>query len=135
MPKKRASKRVPAEIKAFLSGYDSTVQEIALRARALVLDLAPDAVEQIDLPAKMLAYGSKATYRDLICVIMPQKGYVNFGLPRGAELPDPTKLLTGTGKRARHVKLTDARQTDNPSLRALVRASIEQLGKNPSSPQ
>ncbi len=118
---------VPAEVKAFLAAHDTQVQEIALQARALVLKLAPDAIEQIDVSAKMLAYGFAATYKDMICVIMPQKGYVNLGLPRGNTLPDPKNLLTGTGKRARHVQLTDPAQVDSPAIRVLIQASIQQI--------
>ena len=109
--------------------YDPTVQAIALEARALVLQLAPDALEQIDVPAKMLAYGFAATYKDMICVIMPQKTYVNLGLPRGATLPDSAKLLTGTGKKARHVKLTNAKAVDTPQIRALIETSVAQIKK------
>jgi hypothetical protein len=36
------------------------------------------------------------------------KSHVNLMLARGTELPDPEGLLTGTGKRARHVELTSA---------------------------
>lgn len=120
-------KRVPAEVRAFLTAYNPTVQEVALKARALVLEVAPEAVEQIDVSAKMLAYGFAATYKDMICAIQPHKTYVNFGLPRGAELPDPKKLLTGTGKHARHVKLTSAEQVDMPELRGLLEASVAQV--------
>ena len=66
-------------------------------------------------------------YKDLICVITPQKTYVNFGFPRGADLPDPAKLLTGTGKRACHVKLIDPNQANSDALRALLIASIAQI--------
>ena len=130
MLKNSSSKRVPAEVKAFLAAYDANVQALALQTRALVLEIVPNALEQIDVPAKMLAYGFAATYQDLICVIMPQKGYVNFGFPRGADLDDATKLLTGSGKRARHVKLTDSKQVNMPELRALIQASVKQIKKS-----
>ena len=126
---KTTKRRVPAEVKAFLAAYDPAVQEIALEARALVLGIVPDALEQIDVPAKMLAYGFAATYKDMICAIMPQKSYVNLGLPRGTTLPDPAKLLTGTGKKARHVKLTDAKLVKSPQIRALIQESIAQIKK------
>ena len=126
--KKTPHKRKPlAEIRKFLAPYDVRVQKIALAARALVLEVVPDALEQTDAPAKMLAYGFKPTYKDLICVIMPQKGWVNLGFPRGAELDDPAKLLTGTGKRARHVKLDDLAQLKNPALRDLIEQSVAPL--------
>lgn len=130
VPTNKVSKpRVPAEIKAFLAAYDPAVREIALETRAVVLSVVPDALEQIDVSAKMLAYGFAATYKDLICVIMPQKAYVNLGLPRGATLPDPSKLLEGTGKKARHVKLKNANRVEAPEIRALIRASVAQIKK------
>jgi hypothetical protein len=66
----------------------------------------------------------------MICVIMPLKAAVNFGLPRGAELPDPDGLLEGTGKRARHVKVANVAQAGAHGLRALLKASIGQLQRH-----
>jgi hypothetical protein len=92
-----------------------------------VFEVAPGAIEQIDIPGKMLAYGFARTYKDMICVIMPLKAGVNFGMPRGAELDDPDGLLEGTGKRARHVRISAIEQVESPSIRALLQASIDQL--------
>ncbi len=112
------------DIASFLSDYNPEVQELALRARALVLELFPQAVEQLDLSARMLAYGVDRTYKGLVCVIMPLKGAVNLGFARGAELPDPVGLLAGTGKRARHVKLKSTTDLEAPALRALILAAL-----------
>jgi hypothetical protein len=121
------SRALQAEVDAFLAGYTTEVQAIALRLRALVFEVAPGAIEQIDIPGKMLAYGFARTYKDMICVIMPLKAGVNFGMPRGAELDDPDGLLEGTGKRARHAKISAIEQVEEPAIRALLQASIDQL--------
>ncbi len=115
-----------SEINDFLSHFAPPVQALALSARRLVLELAPQSIEQVDLPARMIAYGFQRTYKDTICVIMPLKAVVNLGFPRGAELPDPTGLLAGTGKRARHVRLSEPGDIDDPALRELLRLSIIQ---------
>jgi hypothetical protein len=61
---------------------------------------------------------------DRICYIAPQKkGYVNFGFFFGAGLPDPKKLLTGEGKRMRHVKVWSVDEAKNPALAKLVAAT------------
>jgi hypothetical protein len=39
--------------------------------------------------------------------IGPQKGYVNLYFMNAVELQDPKGLLEGTGKRLRHVKITN----------------------------
>lgn len=122
-----ASPSMNEEITSFLSTYDLPVQELALKTRALVLEVFPQAVEQLDLPARMLAYGLDRTYKGLVCVIMPLKGAVNLGFARGAELPDPTGLLEGAGKRARHVKLKSNADLNNPALRELLLAALTQI--------
>jgi len=115
----------PASAEAFLSAFSPGVQALAHRLRAMVLAALPTALEQVDLPAKLLAYGWAATYKATICVIMPLKAGVNLGFPFGAELPDPAGLLTGTGKRARHVRLTHPAELEQPALRALIDASAD----------
>ena len=46
--------------------------------------------------------------------------HVNVGFFQGASLPDPARLLQGSGKYMRHVKLTH----DNPANAAAIRALI-----------
>jgi hypothetical protein len=112
------------EVLAFLSGFDPQVQAIALGLRALVFDVYPQAIEQIDQPARLLGYGSDRTYKGTLFVIMPLKSAVNLGFARGASLPDPVGLLAGTGKRARHVKVAHVDQVGSPDLRALLEAAL-----------
>ena len=122
-----AQDKTEARILDFLAPYDSRVQGIALKLRDLVLQAAPGALEQVDHPARLLAYGWRQTYRDTICVIMPLKAAVNLGFPCGVDLPDPAGLLTGTGKRARHVKIASIQEAESPELRALLEAAVAQV--------
>lgn len=122
-----SNRRTKAELDAFLKPYAPNVRQIALKLRARVFDAVPDALEQIDLTAHLLGYGLSATYKEMICVIILYKTYVNFGFPRGTELPDPNNLLVGTGKRARHIKITAMEEADNPALVALLEASAGQV--------
>ncbi len=46
--------------------------------------------------------------------------HVNVGFFHGASLPDPGRLLQGTGKFMRHAKLRPAVSTDIASLRKLI---------------
>lgn len=112
------------ELDDFLTPYTPAVQDLALRARDLVLVVTPDAIEQFDPSARLIAYGFDHTYRGLVCGITLQRGYVNLMFARGAELPDPAGLLTGTGKRARHVKIQQPDDLATPALRALLDAAL-----------
>ncbi len=49
--------------------------------------------------------------------------HVNVGFFHGASLPDPTRLLQGTGRFMRHVKLRPGVTLDAASLRRLVEAA------------
>jgi hypothetical protein len=121
----KSREALTTELEEFLSTYAAEMEDLTLEVRDLVLELAPEAIEQIDLPAKMLAYGFAETYTHTICVIIPHKAYVNLGFPRGTELPDPSDLLEGTGKKARHVKIYDEVMAQSPKLRALLQASVD----------
>ncbi|MBL8851156.1 MAG: DUF1801 domain-containing protein [Planctomycetaceae bacterium] len=46
--------------------------------------------------------------------------HVNVGFYHGADLPDPARLLEGTGKRMRHVKLRPATLIDLAALDTLI---------------
>jgi hypothetical protein len=48
------------------------------------------------------------------------KAHVNVGFFRGAEIDDPHRLLEGTGKFMRHVKLSHARDLATTALSRLI---------------
>jgi hypothetical protein len=48
------------------------------------------------------------------------KAHVNVGFFRGAELADPERLLEGTGKFMRHVKLRPERDVNATALKKLI---------------
>jgi hypothetical protein len=59
------------------------------------------------------AFGYVNAYRD----------HVNVGFFFGASLKDPARLLEGTGKRGRHVKLRPGRDVNSAALAQLVDAA------------
>jgi hypothetical protein len=52
---------------------------------------------------------------------------VNVGFFQGAALPDPARLLQGTGKRMRHVKLRPGTAIDAASLRKLIEMAYSDI--------
>lgn len=69
-------------------------------------------------------YSVSASPIDRICYIAPQKkGYVNLGFFFGATLSDPEHLLTGEGKRMRHVKVRSVEEARSPKLEKLIAAT------------
>jgi hypothetical protein len=117
---------ISIELEDFLEDYKPEVRNLALQLRDLIYEVDADVIQQIDKPAHLLAYGYAKTYTHLMCVIILYKDYVNLGFPRGIDLPDPEGLLEGTGKRARHVKITDLEQIEAPEVAALIQASADE---------
>ena len=64
--------------------------------------------------------------------------HVNVGFFYGAALHDPERLLQGSGKRMRHLKLTPGREFDFAALSRLIDAGYRdikaRLGADPRSP-
>jgi hypothetical protein len=112
-----------------LESHSPEVRDIALRARALVLSIYPDAMEQVDPPDHLVAYGHGLKMRAQLWYIAPFKSHVNLGFIRGRELReqhDPGGLLEGTGKNLRHVKLRSLADVERPALRELLEKSLAQ---------
>ena len=107
-------------VRDLLANYPPAVRTLALAARALVLDVMPDALEEADPADRLIGYSSGQKMADVKFVIMPLRAAVNLGVYGGATLPDPDGLLAGTGKRHRHVKLRTAADVRAPALRALL---------------
>jgi hypothetical protein len=113
----------------FLGGYAPEVRNLALAARAFVLKAIPGAIEQVDAQARIIGYGFGPKYADTVCIIMPTKAGVNLGIAFAMELPDPQKILEGTGKLHRHVKLKQAADLEAPALKALLQAALARREK------
>jgi hypothetical protein len=48
---------------------------------------------------------------------------VNLGFYRGASLPDPAGLLTGTGKAMRHIPIAGPADVERPEITELLKAA------------
>lgn len=112
------------EIGLLLEPYTPRIQQVATAARELILELMPDLIEQVDFPAHLIAYGLDRTYRGMVCGIALYPFHVNLMVAPGAILPDPNGLLQGTGKRARHVKLTTLADLEQQGLRTLLQQAL-----------
>lgn len=105
-----------------LARYDVKVQKLALAARKLVLEEAPQASEFI-YEVYTIADHFSFTDRpgDAFVFTTTHANWVNLGFNFGALLPDPDGLLEGEGKLIRHVRIAQAGDLEAPSVRELVR--------------
>jgi hypothetical protein len=62
---------------------------------------------------------------DLVCVAGAFSHHAAIEFWRGSTIPDPDRLLEGTGKNLRHVKLRTLEEASSPKLARLVRRAVE----------
>lgn len=108
----------------FLSQYDEAVFTRALELRQLVLLHLPGVTEQVDLPAKMVMYVYGPRYKDLVCNIIPSKNGLKLGFYKGNELPDPGRLLEGTGKISRYLVVDPGKKMNVAGIEKLLQAAL-----------
>ena len=113
------------KIDEFLSNYSEEAFTHALKLREVLFANLPGIIEQVDLPAKMIAYCYGQKYAALICTIIPSKKGLKLGFNRGAELPDADHLLEGTGKISRYVQINSAGQINSTALLKLLQYALE----------
>lgn len=106
------------------------IAELSRATKALIQKVMPDVVEVAWVRQKNIGYGvGPKKMSEQFCYIKPATKHVNLGFYYGADLPDPTGLLEGTGKLMRHVKISDLAQLEDPALLALVEAASQYLPK------
>jgi hypothetical protein len=113
------------KIDEFLSRYDDEVFINATHLREVLFENLPDIAEQLDQSAKLIAYGYGQKYIELICVLIPSKKGLKLGFNRGVDLPDPDKLLEGTGKISRFVKIKSGGQINSLPLKRLLKSALK----------
>ena len=96
--------------------------------RTLVMKSAPGCEEYVS-PWKTPAFDSNGP----LCVFVSAKEHVSLAFVRGVMLPDPEKLLEGTGKGVRHVKLHSLEDVKRPGVKKLILEAAKLNKKDPPS--
>ncbi|SDJ30611.1 DUF1801 domain-containing protein [Natribacillus halophilus] len=89
------------EVDQFISNLPNDIQDITVALREIILKSSPELIE--DFKWSMPNY----SYNGLVCYLQTSKKHVNLGFHKGNELQekDTNKLLQGTGKTMRHIKI------------------------------
>lgn len=112
----------------------SDVQALARQTRDLVFDVFPDTVEVVWPKQGSVGWGvGPKKFSEQFAYFMVYAKHVTLGFYRGGDLPDPDALLpTSRAKQVsgklsmRSIKITDRRQLEDPALRALIEAAVEE---------
>ena len=126
------SKAPAAQLTAFLARFTPEVAATAGSALARMRRRLPGAIELVYDNYNALAIGFASSERasDAIFSIAVFPRWVSlFFLQSGTTLPDPQRLLKGTGKKVRHIVLQSAADLDKPAIRALMKAALARAAK------
>ena len=114
-----------SKVEKILMKYNESISSLGLHLRQFLLSQLDGCTETPDLSANMIAYGYGTGYIDTICTIIPSKKGIKLGLYRGSELPDPEKLLTGSGKVHRYVEIKSEADLRKRALKQLMKDAIK----------
>lgn len=115
-----------SRLAGFLARYDPGVRAVARDALRRLRSRIPGAVELVYDNYNALAIGFSPSERasDAVLSIALYPRWVTLFFLQGAALPDPGKLLRGSGRKVRHVVLATARDLDSPGIERLVTAAL-----------
>ena len=119
------------QLAAFLAKF---TPETAALARAVLTKMRarlPGAVELVYDNYNALAIGFGPTERasEAIFSIAVFPRWISLFFLRGVSLPDPQKILKGSGKQVRHIVIRNAVEFDDPAIRDLMARALKAADK------
>jgi hypothetical protein len=119
------------QLTKFIDKYTPDIGALAHAALAKMRARLPGAIELVYDNYNALAIGFGPTERasDVIFSIALYPRWVSLFFFNGVGLPDPQKLLKGSGKTVRHIVLENASDLDKPAVKALMKLALERAGK------
>jgi hypothetical protein len=117
-----------AQLAGFVAKYDPAVGRLVRATRAAMRKRLPTALELVYDNYQFLAIGYSATERASDCIVslaVSPKG-VALSFYYGSTLPDPQRVLLGSGNQNRFVRLASAATLAEPAVATLLRAAIAQ---------
>jgi hypothetical protein len=114
------------QLAGFVAKFDPATAKRIRECRAVIRTLLPTAVELVYDNYNFFVIGYSATERPSDCIVSIAAAANGVGLSfyHGASLPDPQRLLLGSGKQNRFVRLPTAQTLRSPGVLALINAAV-----------
>jgi hypothetical protein len=125
--KPRSEATPEAELESLIARLDSALQKLVRSVRAALRKRLPTANELVyDYPnALVVAYSANDRGIEGIVSFAARNTGMELHFNQGPKLPDPKKLLKGSGKMTRFIPVTSAARLSHPDVKALFAAAIE----------
>jgi hypothetical protein len=127
----RAAPDPETQLQGFIAKFDAKNQALIRALRKALRKRMPTANELVwdNYNFFVLSYGATERPSDCIVTIAAAANGVGLSFYRGATLPDPHKLLLGSGTQNRFIRLPSADVLARPEVEALIAAAIAQAPK------
>jgi len=117
-----------AQLAGFIAKYTPAIAKEGRAALARMRRMVPNSVQLVYDNYNGLVVGFGPTERPSQAVVsillMPDHVTLCF-IDDAPSLPDPEKLLEGSGNVVRHIRLSSARDLDRPAIRSLVAEAVK----------
>jgi hypothetical protein len=110
-------------MKSLLDKYPRETQAIISATRKLVREILVGAKETIDERSKVIGYSYSPGYTGLVCTLILSQRGVKIGIVGGSKIPDPRRLLQGSGKLHRHISIQSIQDLQKPGVKQIIRAA------------
>ena len=116
------------QLKSFISKFAPTDQRLIRAVRLAMRKRLPTANELVydNYNFFVIGYSPSERPSDAIVSIAARANGVGLCFIHGARLPDPKKLLLGSGNQTRFIRLESASLLADPDVEALMAAAIAQ---------
>jgi len=116
------------QLAGFIAKFDPRVAKLIRSLRSAVRKRFPTAIELVYDNYNFLALGFCSTERASDCIVSLAANAKGVGLCfyYGATLPDPHKILLGSGNQTRFIRLESAATLAKPEVEMLLRAAVAQ---------
>ena len=125
------------QLRSFLAKFDPRVATSARTALARLRKKLPGATEIVydNYNALAIGFGPSEKASEAIFSIAVFPRWVSLFFLQGAKLPDPERVLNGSGTQARHIVLTDLKILEQPAVKKLMALALKSAKKPLDSKQ
>ena len=126
-PNQGAATSADAQLRGFIDKFDGNHQRTIRAARKALRKRFPSANELVydNYNFFVIAFGPTERPSDCFVSIAAAANGVGLCFLHGASLPDPKKILSGSGKQTRFIRVPSAKILEQPAVQTLLSAAAE----------
>ena len=115
-----------AQLKSFMAKYTPAIHAEFKRAHARMRALVPGAHEMVydNWNGLVIGFGPSERPSEAVVSIVALPDHITICFLRGKKMPDPNKMLLGSGTTVRHIKMKSSKELDSKPIRKFIALAI-----------